>query len=71
MTWHYNPATMKTDDQAEAPIRRVHVEEAIHRLAAAGIRSRPQLISIVSALSSLSTKEVAFNVELVFGKEAL
>lgn len=71
MTWHYNPATMKTDDQAEAPIRRVHVEEAIARLSSIGIRSRPLLVSIVASLSGLSKKEVAFNVEMVAGKEAL
>jgi hypothetical protein len=71
MSWSFNPKTMRTDDEAEAPIRRIHVEEAIARLSNIGIRSRPQLVSIVTALSGLSKKEVTFNVELVVGKEAL
>lgn len=71
MTWSFNPKTMKTDDDGTAPIRRIHVEEAIHRLSDAGIRSRPQLVAIVTALSGLSKKEVAFNVDLVCNKEAL
>lgn len=71
MTWSFNSNTMRTDDEGEAPIRRVHVEEAIARLSNIGIRSRPLLVSIVASLSGLSKKEVAFNVELVAGKEAL
>lgn len=62
---------MKTDDDGDAPIRRVHVEEAIHRLSEAGIRSRLQIIAIVTALSGLSRKEIAFNVDLVCQREAL
>jgi hypothetical protein len=71
MSWSFNKSTMKTDDDDNGLIRRVQVEDAIHRLAAGGFRSRSQLVGIVSALSSLHPKEIAFNVELVFGKEAL
>lgn len=72
MSWSFNPKTMRTDDEGNAPLRRVEMEEAIERLMAAGIRSRIQLVSIICALSSnVSKDEVAFNVELVCGKEAL
>lgn len=69
-SWSFNPKTMRTDDEGDAPLRRVQVEEAIARLLTV-VPSRPQLVSIVTALSGLSKKEVAFNVDLVCGKEAL
>lgn len=70
MSWSYDAKTKLAGGEAEAPLRRVHVEEAINRLSSIGI-SPHQAIGIVTALSGLSKKEVAFNVELVVGKEAL
>lgn len=70
MTWTFDPKTRRADDE-DGLIPRVKVEEAIHRLFQVGIRSRPQLVSILAALTRLSKKEAEFNVDMVCPKEAL
>ena len=55
---------MSTDDGREL-LRRVQIDEAIHRLLGAGITNQLELTRILAALTGLSMKEVTFNVELI------
>lgn len=64
MIWSFNPQTMSTDDD-RGLLRRVQIDEAIHRLRAAGITNQHELTRIVSALTGLSTNEVKFTVQLI------
>lgn len=63
-SWSFNPATMSTDDD-KGLLRRVQIDEAIHRLLGAGITNQLELTRIVAALTGLSKKEVRFTVELM------
>lgn len=69
-SWTFNPSTKTTDDEAGAIIPRIRVEEAIGRLAQAGIRNRYELVRILGALSSLGRGEIRFNVDLVLADDA-
>lgn len=64
-SWSFNPQTMSTDDDHKGLLRRVEIDEAIHRLLGAGITNQLELTRIVAALTGLSKKEVRFNVELM------
>ena len=64
MSWSFNPQTMTTDDE-RGLLRRVQMDEAIHRLLAVGITNQLELTRIVAALTGLSAKEVRFTVELI------
>src|SRR5690242_20415491 len=59
MNWSFNRRTMSTDDD-QGPLRRVQIDEAIHRLIAAGITNQLELTRILAALTGLSTKEIRF-----------
>ena len=64
MSWSFNPKTMSTDDDTGL-LRRVQIDEAVHRLLAIGITNQLELTRIVAGLTGLSTKEVRFTVELM------
>lgn len=70
MAWTFNPSTQRTDDEGEAIIPRVRVEEAIGRLARAGIHNRHELVRILGALSALGRGEIRFSVDLVLADDA-